>query len=58
MLLLWMRWPDPAVRRRLADIGQEIFLREHQTPEALVGLQRAEIDNWWPIISAAKIKGE
>ena len=25
---------DPAVRKRLADVGQEIFPREQQTPEA------------------------
>ena len=49
---------DPTVRGRLADIGQEIFPREQQTPEALGALQRAEIEKWWPIIKAAKIKGE
>jgi tripartite-type tricarboxylate transporter receptor subunit TctC len=49
---------DPAVRRRLADIGQEIFPREQQTPEALGALQKAEIEKWWPIIRAANIKGE
>jgi len=49
---------DPAVRARLADIGQEIFPREEQTPEALGSLQRAEIEKWWPIIKAANIKGE
>src|SRR5205823_5896218 len=35
---------DPAVRRRLADLGQEIFPRDQQTPEALRALQKAEID--------------
>ena len=49
---------DPTVRGRLADIGQEIFPREQQTPEALGALQRAEIEKWWPIIKSAKIKGE
>ena len=49
---------DPTVRGRLADIGQEIFPREQQTPEALGALQKAEIEKWWPIIKAAKIKGE
>jgi tripartite-type tricarboxylate transporter receptor subunit TctC len=49
---------DPSVRRRLADIGQEIFPREQQTPEALAALQKAEIEKWWPIIKAANIKGE
>jgi len=46
------------VRQRLADIGQEIFPREQQTPRALRALQKAEIEKWWPIIKAANIKGE
>ena len=49
---------DSSVRQRLADIGQEIFPREQQTPEALAALQKAEIEKWWPIIKAANIKGE
>jgi tripartite-type tricarboxylate transporter receptor subunit TctC len=49
---------DPRVRARLAEIGQQIFPREQQTPEALAALQKAEIEKWWPIIKAAKIKLE
>jgi tripartite-type tricarboxylate transporter receptor subunit TctC len=49
---------DPSVRQRLADIGQEIFPPEQQTPEALAALQKGEIEKWWPIIKAANIKGE
>jgi tripartite-type tricarboxylate transporter receptor subunit TctC len=49
---------DPTVRQRLAEIGQEIYPREQQTPEALAALQKAEIEKWWPIIKAAGIKGE
>ena len=45
---------DASVRRQLADIGQEIFPREQQTPEALPSFQRAEIEKWWPIIAANK----
>ena len=49
---------DPAVRNRLADMGQEIPSREQQTPEALGAYHKAEIDKWWPLIKAAGIKGE
>ena len=49
---------DPAVRARLADLGQEIFPREQQTPEALAAFHKAEIEKWWPIIKAAGIKPE
>jgi tripartite-type tricarboxylate transporter receptor subunit TctC len=49
---------DPKVRARLADLGQEIFPHDRQTPEALGAFQRAEIEKWWPIIKAAGIKGE
>jgi tripartite-type tricarboxylate transporter receptor subunit TctC len=49
---------DPSVRARLADLGQEIFPRAQQTPEALAALQKAEIEKWWPIIKAANIKAE
>jgi len=48
---------DPAVQRRLADLGQEIPRREQQSPEALGAFHKAEIEKWWPIIKAAGIKG-
>jgi tripartite-type tricarboxylate transporter receptor subunit TctC len=49
---------DPAIRARLADLGQEIPPREQQTPEALAAFHKAEVEKWWPIIKAANIKGE
>jgi tripartite-type tricarboxylate transporter receptor subunit TctC len=49
---------DPAVRRRLTDIGFDIFPREQQTSAALAAYHRAEIEKWWPIIKAAGIKAE
>jgi tripartite-type tricarboxylate transporter receptor subunit TctC len=47
---------DPAVRKRLIDIGHVIATREEQTPEALAAFHKAEMDKWWPIIKAANIK--
>jgi tripartite-type tricarboxylate transporter receptor subunit TctC len=49
---------DPAVQARLAQLGQEIFPRERQTPEALGAFHKAEIEKWWPIIKAANIQAE
>ena len=48
----------PTVRARLADLGQEIFSPDQQTPEALAAYQKAEIEKWWPIIESAGIKAE
>ncbi len=47
---------DPAAQAKLAELGQEIYPRARQTPEALGALQRAEIEKWWPIIKAGNIK--
>jgi tripartite-type tricarboxylate transporter receptor subunit TctC len=47
---------EPAVRARLADLGQVIAAREQQTPQALAAYHRAEIEKWWPMIKAANIK--
>jgi tripartite-type tricarboxylate transporter receptor subunit TctC len=49
---------DAKVRSRLAELGQQIFSRDRQTPEALGAFQRAEAEKWWPIIKAAGIKAE
>jgi tripartite-type tricarboxylate transporter receptor subunit TctC len=49
---------DPGVRRRLAELGQQVYPREQQTPEALAALQKADIDTWWPMIKAANIRAE
>jgi tripartite-type tricarboxylate transporter receptor subunit TctC len=46
------------LRTRIAELGQEIFPPEQQTPEALAALQAAEIERWWPVIKQANIKGE
>jgi tripartite-type tricarboxylate transporter receptor subunit TctC len=49
---------DPQVRQRFADVGQDVFPVEQQTPDALAALQKADIEKWWPVIKAANIKGE
>jgi tripartite-type tricarboxylate transporter receptor subunit TctC len=49
---------DPAVRSKLADVGQEIFPPERQTSQALADFHKAETEKWWPIIRAAGIKPE
>jgi tripartite-type tricarboxylate transporter receptor subunit TctC len=49
---------DPAVRQQLADLSQEVYPHEQQTPEALHAYHKAEIEKWWPIVKAAGIKVE
>ena len=49
---------DPAVRSKLELLGQDIYPRERQTPQALATQQKTEIERWWPIIKAGNIKVE
>ncbi len=49
---------DPAVQQRLEKLGQVIFPRDQQTPEALAAYHKAETEKWWPIIKRAGIKAE
>jgi len=49
---------DAGIRAKLADLGQDIFPRAQQTPEALGAMHKAEIEKWWPIIKAAGIRME
>jgi len=49
---------DPAVRKRLNDLGLDIASREQQTPLGLDAFTKAETEKWWPIIRAAGIRGE
>jgi tripartite-type tricarboxylate transporter receptor subunit TctC len=45
---------DPALVKRLEDLGQTIPPPEQQTAEALRVYHKAEIARWWPLIKAAK----
>ena len=49
---------DPAVRKRLTELGAVIALPEQQNPAALAAFHKAEIEKWWPIIKAAGIRAE
>jgi tripartite-type tricarboxylate transporter receptor subunit TctC len=49
---------DTTVRQRLAEMGQEVWPRDQQTPEALAAYHRAETEKWWPIIRASSLKAE
>jgi tripartite-type tricarboxylate transporter receptor subunit TctC len=49
---------DPAVAKRLTDLGQEIPAPDQQTPAALSALLKAEMEKWGPIIKGAGIRSE
>jgi tripartite-type tricarboxylate transporter receptor subunit TctC len=47
---------DPAVARRLVELGQEVPPRDQQTPEALGAYYRAELNKWLPIMKAGSMR--
>src|SRR3954453_4187280 len=49
---------DPAVQKRLAEVGQEMPAPEQTTPDGFGAFHKAEMDKWTPIIKAANIKPE
>ena len=49
---------DPAISKRLAEIGADIPPPDQRTPEALAHLVSAEVDKWVPLIKSAGIVGE
>lgn len=44
---------DPAVQKRIADLGMIIPTAAEGTPEALAAYHKTEVEKWWPIIKAA-----
>jgi tripartite-type tricarboxylate transporter receptor subunit TctC len=49
---------DPAVQKRLNDLGLEVPARDQLTPQALAAWHKAEVNKWWPIIKKAGIKSD
>jgi tripartite-type tricarboxylate transporter receptor subunit TctC len=49
---------DPVVHERLANVGFDFFPREKQTPEALTAMQKADAEQWWPVIKELGMKAE
>jgi tripartite-type tricarboxylate transporter receptor subunit TctC len=47
---------DPAVQKRVAQLGMAIPPKAELTPQALHDFHKAEIDKWWPIIKSFGIK--
>ena len=47
---------DPTFKKRMIDLALEMPPSDQLTPEALLALQKAEIDRWWPLMRAAGIK--
>src|SRR5260370_4098039 len=44
---------DPAVQRRVNQLGPHLPPPRQQNPERFASFQKTEIDKWWPIIKAA-----
>jgi tripartite-type tricarboxylate transporter receptor subunit TctC len=49
---------DPVMQKRFADFSLDVPPPGQQSAQALGKLQKAEIEKWWPIIKAARIKAE
>ena len=47
---------DPAVRKKLGDLGLDMPPKDQLSPEALGAWQKSEIAKWWPMIKAANVK--
>jgi tripartite-type tricarboxylate transporter receptor subunit TctC len=49
---------DPAVRKRMEELGQDLPTVEEMKPAAFAAFQKAEFARWKPILDAAGVKAE
>jgi tripartite-type tricarboxylate transporter receptor subunit TctC len=49
---------DPAIMKRMAELGADLPAPDQRTPHALQQLVRAEVDKWVPLIQAAGAVGD
>jgi tripartite-type tricarboxylate transporter receptor subunit TctC len=49
---------DPAVTKRLTELGHDLPTHEQMSPQALGAFHKSEVDKWWPLIKSANIKVE
>jgi tripartite-type tricarboxylate transporter receptor subunit TctC len=54
----WAAMDDPAVRKRIADLGMELPPIAIKTPAAFAAFHKAEVEKWYPIVKAAGVKAE
>lgn len=49
---------DPAVRKRMEELGQDLPTAEEMKPASFGAFQKAELARWQPILQAAGVKAE
>jgi tripartite-type tricarboxylate transporter receptor subunit TctC len=49
---------DPAVQKRVAEIGHQIVPLAQQTPQALAVHHKSEMEKWLPMVKAANVKAD
>ena len=49
---------DPAVRKRISDLGMDLPPAAIKTPKAFAAFHKAEVKKWYPIVKAAGVKAE
>ncbi len=49
---------DPAMKQRLAHLGQEVLPVEQQKTAVFAAFQKAEVEKWYPIVKAANLKAD